>query len=44
VTDTLAKKYNYLQVRETDFEKAVQNPVQQPAVSPRTDSQVGWGA
>ena len=24
--------------------EAVQNPVQQPAVSPRTDLQAGWGA
>ena len=29
---------HYLQVRETDFEKAVRNPVQQPAVSRRIGS------
>ena len=42
---------HYLQVTDEHFERAsridaeaVQNPVQQPTVSPRTDSQTGWGA
>ena len=37
-TEPVASKY-YLQVTEDHFAKAVQNPVQQPAVLPRTGSQ-----
>ena len=37
-TEAIASKH-YLQVTEDHFAKAVQNPVQQPAVLPRTGSQ-----
>jgi hypothetical protein len=39
-TEAIASKH-YLQVTEDHFAKVVQNPVQQPAVLPRTGSQVG---
>ena len=35
---------HYLQVTDEHFAKAVQNPVQQPAVSPRTEPQSDWAA
>ena len=39
-TEAIASKH-YLQVTEDHFAKAVRNPVQQAAVSPRTGSQAG---
>ena len=42
-TEAIASKH-YLQVTEDHFAKAVQNPVQHPAVLPRTGSQAGLPA
>ena len=39
-TEAIASKH-YLQVTDDHFSKAVRNPVQQPAVLPRTGPQVG---
>ena len=42
-TEAIASKH-YLQVTEDHFAKAVQNPVQHPAVLPRTGSQATLAA